>query len=142
MRLMRLVLALAAVQLGGWAVVASLVSGCGNSTQMPVETGGNNTPPTVSSLTATPLRIPVGGRAEITGRVEDADGDGVSWTLSLESASTADGTFVPSSAPSRDIASSFRPSRAGIAVIRALPHDGKNFGAAATVTVTVAGEGN
>lgn len=143
MRLMRQVLVLAAVQLGGWAVVASLVSGCfGKTTEMPDETGDPNTPPFVSSLTATPLRIPVGGTANITGRVDDADGDGVSWTLSLESGSTADGTFVPNSAPSRDIASSFRSSRAGVAVIRALPHDGQNFGTAATVTVTVGGEGN
>ena len=137
MRLMNWSLVVAAVQLCAWSAMATLLLGCGGPSPMTDDANVDNNVPSVSSLIATPSVISLGGRSDITGRVTDPDGDGVSWTLSLESSSTAAGTLVPFSAPSRDIASSFTPSRAGVAIIRALPHDGRNFGNALTVTVTV-----
>lgn len=99
-----------------------------------------NRPPVIAGFASSRPSVTAGGpAATLTGTVSDPDGDPVTWTLTLDPASTATGTFTPSSGSGNVSAQFAAPASSpqGTAILRLTVSDGRGGTAQATVTVNV-----
>jgi hypothetical protein len=99
-----------------------------------------NRAPVIIFFTATPGTLFSGGPpAALQASVIDADGDPLTWTLTLDPSSTATGTFTPASGSGTSISSQFAaaPAPGGPAVLRLTVTDGRGGTTERTVTVNV-----
>jgi len=101
-----------------------------------------NHPPSILSLAANPPTILAGGPpAQITATFSDPDGDPLTWTLALDSSTTATGTFSATTGNgnlSATFSATATPGNQGPAVLRITVSDPAGLSDTGTLTVNVA----